>query len=166
MTVLKVIYLVCRIAKLINLSDQYHYKLIPLLMLFRIIIWIFTRYNNLKKLKHTILSNMLLKFSLLPRFYKINDLVWQDGLLLDFLQKKVVDKWVRRFLVLSSYLFSERILFKFVVRFYVDYITWPTTTASIFEFTNISWMLHSTLLALIIFISIFNLHYIYMYTFL
>lgn len=130
-------------------------------MLFRTITWIFTRYSNLKKLKPIFLSNILWQIYPLTKFYKLSDLIWQDGLLLDFLQKKVVDKWVRRFLICSSYLFSERTLFKFVVRFYVDYIIWPATAVSIFEFTNISWMLHSTLLTLMTLLAAFNLHYIY-----
>lgn len=131
-------------------------------MLFRVLIWVCSRYKNLRKLKHNVIFNTIWEITPLPQFYKISDLMWQDGLLLDFLQKKVVDKWVRRFLVCSSYLFSERVLFKFVVKFYVDYIIWPCTTAAVFEFTNVSWMLHSTLLSLVMLISVFNLHYIYL----
>ena len=28
----------------------------------------------------------------IPVFYRLNDLLWQDGLIIDFLQKKVADK--------------------------------------------------------------------------
>jgi hypothetical protein len=31
-------------------------------------------------------------FFFVKRFKKLNDLIWQDGFLIDFLQKKVVDK--------------------------------------------------------------------------
>lgn len=34
----------------------------------------------------TFLSNSI------PVFYRLNDLLWQDGLIIDFLQKKVADK--------------------------------------------------------------------------
>jgi hypothetical protein len=87
--------------------------------------------------------------------------MWQDGLLIDFLQKKVADKWIRRFLVCSSYLFSERVLFKFVVRFYIDYVVWPSTTKSVFEFSNVSLMLSAVLTSIVLLLLAFNLIYLY-----
>ena len=36
--------------------------------------------------------NYVDKLTFLPLYYRINDLMWQDGLLIDFLQKKVADK--------------------------------------------------------------------------
>lgn len=38
------------------------------------------------------LANYVNKLTFLPLYYRINDLMWQDGLLIDFLQKKVADK--------------------------------------------------------------------------
>ena len=87
--------------------------------------------------------------------------MWQDGLLIDFLQKKVVDKWVRRFLVCSSYLYSERVIFKFVVRFYIDYVVWPSVNLSIFEYSNVSFVLKSTVTVLMSLILLFHLNYIF-----
>ena len=87
--------------------------------------------------------------------------MWQDGLLIDFLQKKVADKWIRRFLVCSSYLFSERVLFKFVVRFYIDYVVWPSTYRTIFEFSNVALMLSAVLISVSIILLSFNLIYLY-----
>jgi hypothetical protein len=87
--------------------------------------------------------------------------MWQDGLLIDFLQKKVADKWIRRFLVCSSYLFSERVLFKFVVRFYIDYVVWPSTMKSIFDFSNVALMLSAVLVSVVLLILLFNLAYLY-----
>jgi len=49
-------------------------------------------------------------------------LVWQEGLLLDFLQKVTIDLWMRKFLVYASYLFNERLVFDNVVRFFLDFI--------------------------------------------
>ena len=107
------------------------------------------------------LSRYVLKLNYLPLYYRFNDLMWQDGLLIDFLQKKVADKWIRRFLVCSSYLFSERVLFKFVVRFYIDYVVWPSTMKSIFDFSNVSLMLSAVLVAVVLLILLFNLAYLY-----
>ena len=110
---------------------------------------------------HLTTANYVDKLTFLPLYYRINDLMWQDGLLIDFLQKKVADKWIRRFLVCSSYLFSERVLFKFVVRFYIDYVVWPTTNKTIFEFSNVSLMLSAVLIAITGLLLSFNLLYLY-----
>ena len=118
----------------------------------------FTRFQSSSRLT---LSNYVSKLNYLPVYYRVNDLMWQDGLLIDFLQKKVADKWIRRFLVCSSYLFSERVLFKFVVRFYIDYVVWPSTTKGIFEFSNVSLMLSAILISILVVLLTFNLFYLY-----
>lgn len=117
-----------------------------------------TRFQQATRLT---IINYVDKLTFLPLYYRINDLMWQDGLLIDFLQKKVADKWIRRFLVCSSYLFSERVLFKFVVRFYIDYVVWPTTNKTIFEFSNVSLMLSAVLIAITGLLLSFNLLYLY-----
>jgi hypothetical protein len=38
------------------------------------------------------IQNLTDSFFFLNRFYRINDLLWQDGFLFDFLQKKVADR--------------------------------------------------------------------------
>jgi len=85
-------------------------------------------YNRLQLTKITvindILNNFIESFLFLRNYYILNDLVWQDGFLIDFLQKKVVDKWMRKFLIFSAYLFNERLVFDYVVRFYIDLIVW------------------------------------------
>lgn len=77
-------------------------------------------------------------FSFLPRYYHLNNLLWQDGLLIDFLQKKILDKIIRQFLINSSHLFNERVIFTFVVRFYIDFVLIPQNIYLYFEFTNIA----------------------------
>lgn len=116
------------------------------------------RLNSVLRLTAT---NCVAKFSAIPLYYRINDLMWQDGLLIDFLQKKVVDKWIRRFLVCSSYLFSERVLFKFAVRFYIDYVVWPATVSSLFEFSSVSLMLSAIVTSIIVLLAFFHLSYLY-----
>ena len=108
-----------------------------------------------------LLNSLLFRTEPLVDYYRINDLLWQDGLLIDFVQKKITDKWVRKFLVSSSYLFSERVLFTFVVKFYNDLVIWSSTVSTIFEFSNISLMLHFTLTALLALLVSLNLGYLF-----
>ena len=91
--------------------------------------------------------------------------MWQDGLLIDFLQKKVVDKWVRRFLIHSSYIFNERVLFEFTVRFYIDAIVWPLSKTAVFDFANVSWMLLGLISGFTALILLLTTNYIYVINF-
>lgn len=91
--------------------------------------------------------------------------MWQDGLLIDFLQKKVADKWIRRFLVSSSYLFSERVLFTFVTRFYIDFVVWPLTTLTSFEFINLASTLNAILFVIALVVVTLNLNYLFLFLF-
>ena len=106
-------------------------------------------------------SSFLKNVTFIPSYYKINDLIWQDGLLIDFLQKKVIDKWIRRFLICSSYIFSERTLFQFVVRFYIDAVVWPFRLGSIYEAPNVSFLLSLTSSVIALFIVLLNLNYLF-----
>ena len=98
----------------------------------------------------------------LTLYYRINDLIWQDGLLIDFLQKKILDKIIRKFLINSSYLFSERVLFKFITRFYMDFILWPQTLYSYFEFTNVAATITSIWLLLSLVVILGNLNCLFL----
>ena len=100
-------------------------------------------------LTNDIILNFLVKTTFLTRYYKQNDMIWQEGLLIDFVQKKVMDKWLRRFVIHSANLFSERFLFDKVIRFYIDLILWPGTRAMVFEFTSVASLLTVTLLPLL-----------------
>jgi len=42
--------------------------------------------------------------------------------LIDFLQKKIADNWTKKFLIYSSYLFNEKLLFDKVIRFYLNLV--------------------------------------------
>mgnify|MGYP004191479419 CR=1 FL=1 len=135
-------------------------------MLNQFINWTHAPLNRLQLVTRYTLTAAVKNISYIPSYYRINDLMWQDGLLIDFLQKKVADKWIRRFLVCSSYLFSERVVFKFVVRFYVDYVVWPAANLSIFEFSNVSLLLMASLTSLTFLILAFHLNYLYVVFFL
>jgi hypothetical protein len=107
------------------------------------------------------LTNFLESFIFLRNYYILNDLIWQDGFLIDFLQKKVADKWMRKFLIYSAYLFNERLVFDYVVRFYIDLIIWPTYRINIYEFNNVASTLLVTLFLLITLFLIFSLSYLF-----
>jgi hypothetical protein len=77
----------------------------------------------------------------IPIYYSRNENVWGDGFLFDFLQKKTADAWVRRFVIYTGFLFSERLVFDSVVRIYLDNLIWPGHKYSTFEASNVSEML-------------------------
>lgn len=77
----------------------------------------------------------------LTTFYRRNDLIWVDGFLLDFLQKKSADIWLRKFVIYSGFLFSERLVFEHVVRVYLINIIWPLHYIGFFETNNTSEMM-------------------------
>ena len=107
-------------------------------------------------------DKLLAKSLFISTFYTRNENIWQDGFLLDFLQKKTADAWVRRFVIYTGFLFSERLVFDSVVRIYLDNLIWPGHDKSIFETSNVSEMLTS-----IIFILVtlwFSLFTVYLFT--
>jgi hypothetical protein len=81
------------------------------------------------------------KISFVSMYYKRNELIWLDGFLFDFLQKKSVDIWLRRFIIYTGFLFSERLVFDCVVRLYIDNLIFQFHKFSIFEVSNTSEML-------------------------
>jgi len=89
-----------------------------------------------------------------------NERIWQEGLLIDFLQKKVIDKWTRSFLITSSYLVNERLFFDWVVRFYMELVLWPGYRNRIFEFLNIGSTLFITVILLLSTILLLTFPYI------
>lgn len=103
---------------------------------------IFFFYNyftfNLLNIKKIYLNNFFSKIYFLTDYYALNELIWQEGLLIDYLQKKITDNWIKKFLIYSAYLFNERLIFDKVIRFYLDLIIWPMHKLFIFEFNNVS----------------------------
>jgi len=108
-----------------------------------------------------LITNFLESVVFIRNYYILNDLIWQDGFLIDFLQKKVVDKWMRKFLIYSAYLFNERLVFDYVVRFYIDLIIWPSYRINIYEFNNVASTLLITLFLLVTLFLVFSLLYIF-----
>lgn len=115
-------------------------------------------FNNITNLlntlqMHTVLNyfwtNTILRLNFIHTFYSRNENMWGDGFLFDFLQKKTADAWVRRFVIYTGFLFSERIVFEFVVRIYLDNFIWPLHNKSMFESSNTSEMLTTTIFLLV-----------------
>lgn len=115
----------------------------------------FSSYNVSKSLSLGFIEN----FYFLRNYYILNDLIWQDGFLIDFVQKKIIDKWTRKFLIYSGYLFNERVLFDYAVRFFIDLVIWPGYSINIYEFNNVASTLLITIFLLIIVFLIISLLY-------
>ncbi len=98
--------------------------------------------------------------SFLNTYYLRNELLWVDGFLFDFLQKKTADLWIRKFVIYTGFLFSERLVFENVVRIYLDNMVWPSNNSSIFEASNVSELLANILFLYFLFINLFFVSYI------
>jgi hypothetical protein len=125
----------------------------------------FFLYNNLahnfNKIKLFYLNIFFYKTYFISNYYLLNELIWQEGLLIDFLQKKIADNWTKKFLIYSSYLFNEKLLFDKIIRFYLNLIIWPSHQASIFDFNNVSHILFITVFFFISITFIFLFLYFY-----
>lgn len=83
-------------------------------------------------------ESFTIKTTFLVSFYKKNELIWQEGLLIDFLQKKSFDNWVKKFLIYSSYLFNEKLIFDKIVKFFINLIISPFQRFFLFESISVS----------------------------
>ena len=108
---------------------------------------------NVKFLNHVV--------TILPLYYRLSSLLWEDGLLIDFLQKKILDKWVRQFLINSANIFNERIVFKFLIKFYIDFVLLPQNLYSYFEVRNVASLLTLIWLITSVIVLLVNLHWLY-----
>lgn len=94
-------------------------------------------YTILTGSKETLIKN----FVFLPKYYSRNENIWVDGFLFDFLQKKSADLWIRKFVIYTGFLFSERLVFDSVVRIYLDNVLWPLHYFGSLEANNVLEML-------------------------
>lgn len=104
-------------------------------------------FNNCIEYNYTLILHVwnftLSKIKFLPKYYKRNENIWNDGFLFDFLQKKTVDSWIRQYVIFTGFLFSERIVFEAVIRLYNDLLIWPSHNLSLFESENTTAMLNT-----------------------
>ena len=118
----------------------------------------FSKFDKFKvRLNLTIRSlifTILQSITFLPSYYRMNEKVWLEGLLVDWLQKSIFDKWVKRFLVHSCYLVNERVIFDIVVRFYIDYVIWFSNLNNIWNVKSVTSLLTFLILSLGLFITV------------
>lgn len=140
----------------------------PLTQLGSVATFLYSRHtptsSNRTKVWLSIITSCLDMTFFIKRYYYLNNLIWQDGYLIDFIQKKVLDRWTRTFIIYSGYLFSERYLFDSVTRIYIEFIMWPTYTLSIYEFQSAWSTIVLTLVLLVFFIVLFAFLSFYMVT--
>ena len=96
-------------------------------------------------------------------FFFINEIIWQEGLLIDFLQKKITDNWIKKFIIFTANLFSERLLFEKIIKIYLNYLIWPLHEIFIFEFNNISNLFFVTILLFLIIFFLFFLFFLFLF---
>jgi hypothetical protein len=120
----------------------------------------FFNYNfiifNIQSVFLGLIKNFFTKFFFLLNYYILNELIWQEGFLVDFIQKKMTDNWIKKFLVYSSYLFNERLVFDKVVKFYLNLIIWPLHKLFIFEINNVANILFITVFLFFFFFLFFS----------
>ena len=84
---------------------------------------------------------------------------------MDFLQKKIADNWIKKFLIYSAYLFNERLVFDKIIKFYLDLIIWPMHKLFVFEFNNVSNTLFVTIFFFLFFLFFFSFFYFFLLMF-
>ena len=105
----------------------------------------------LQSLKYPLISfwsKFIISSKYINRYYLRNEHLWLDGFLFDFLQKKTADIWVRKFVIYTGFLFSERLVFDVIVKLYLDYFIWYLHNLSIFEVSNVFEMLTTLVFAI------------------
>jgi len=119
-------------------------------------------FTNYRLLLLSIWSKAIINFKQINVYYLRNEHLWLDGFLFDFLQKKSADMWVRKFVIYTGFLFSERLVFDTIIRLYIDYFIFYTHRLSLFEVSNVFEMLTSIIyLAVTLFFIVLLLVLIY-----
>lgn len=104
---------------------------------------IFFRFYNkltftLFNLQKQYLDKFLTNTTFLNKYLYLNDVLWQEGFLIDFVQKKTTDKFIRKFLIHSMYLFNERLLFDKIIRVFSVTIQDVTAHATQFDTNSVA----------------------------
>ena len=121
---------------------EYYLKtpLKQLYSVFYLFIYTFITYS-LKNLLLSLWLKVMFNSKFIHTYYLRNEHLWLDGFLFDFLQKKTADIWIRKFVIYTGFLFSERLVFDAVVKLYIDYLIWYMHKFTIFEVNNVFEML-------------------------
>lgn len=99
-------------------------------------------YNKLTviviSLREQSFNKFLTNTTFLNKYFYLNDALWQEGFLIDFAQKKTIDKFIRKFLIHSMYLFNERLLFDKIIHIFSSLIRDVTAYITLFDTTNVA----------------------------
>jgi len=77
-------------------------------------------------------------------FFQQTELLLQDGLFIDFLQKQSLELWLRQFILATGCIFSERLVFETLIKFFFTHLLWPIKLRLNFETANTSDLLVTT----------------------
>lgn len=135
--------------------------------IYPIIFFFYNVYNffniSLEKLKFFSITRVLFQTNSIIRYYLLSEILWQEGLLTDFIQKKIINNWVIRFLNYSSYILSERLIFDKIIKFYLDLLIWPLQKSFIFELGSVNSLLWLVVSFFILFYVLFFLSFFLMF---
>ena len=75
-----------------NISPSTNFYQFTLAMLLSFVKTYNRFFQNVTSIYSVLLNQLLVNTFFLPKYYRVAEGVWQEGLLMDFLQKKVLDK--------------------------------------------------------------------------
>ena len=89
--------------------------------------------------KLSTLTSSPFSFFFLPHalYYHQIALIWTEGLLIDFLQKKICDLIIRKLFIFNIIFFNEREFFESIIYFVLTTFLWPLHYLNMFEVLNV-----------------------------
>lgn len=100
-----------------------------------------------------ILDSLILKLSFIPSFFKFNNNILNEGLLIDFLQKKSMSLFIKKFVFKTFYIFNDRYIFEKLIFYFIDQFIWTKNFFLIQEFNTISFFFQYLIFLLCLIIS-------------
>lgn len=101
--------------------------------------------NGLLLLSLEVRSVIDREFNTVGFFFRQNELLLQDGFFIDFLQKQTLELWLRQYILSTGSIFSERLVFEFVTKFFFKFLLWPIKARLHFETVTVSDLLTTSL---------------------
>lgn len=126
-------------------STYYTYSAYPIHIINSLNVFISRFLDSFLVLAEVVWDYVLSRLIFIEIYYVRSANMWGDGFLLDFLQKKTMDLWIRQYVIYTGFIFSERFIFYSIVRSYVDNIVWPTHRLNIFEYGSIGGMVNTVI---------------------
>ena len=106
------------------------------------IFYLINKYNTFTHKLSILILNQITSFlfntNFLLNFLNINDIIWQEGLLIDFLQKKIIDNWIKKFIIFSTNLMNDRLIYDKLIKFFLFLIINPFHKYNFLDVNNIT----------------------------